>query len=580
MTKQIFINYRNDEGKQQAQALYFSLRRKFSKSRLFMDHANLEGGQAWLDVIEAHVANSFVLLALIGPDWLNLKDKEGIAKLSQPTDPVRYEIATALRRRVPVIPVLLDDAKLPSELELPLEMRGMLAWHAMPLRFSSFDDDAAKLTDALVKHRQVAKIPRWALGVGTTAGLSVGAGAGFALASWLFVAHKNLAKIEVDGLKVQLAAAQQTSTEVSSSTKNAKEIEARARQDVMRASQTADSERQKRIATETRLASISAEYEAKLTQATSSLKDTNTRETSARKDAQTAARDVERIRQDKQASDDKIANLTADLNKTTAALQRTERDIQREREAHRADVAREREKTRSTAPVASLASPYEATRFLQQRLHALGYYQGAFDGVAGDKLYDAMRLAFVDEGSAAGSGRSSDTQRYREFLARAQRDPSTGGSALASFVTGLVENRTIPPAPPVHRPDFAVLDINYRDREVRRDGSFPVNGEHVEIRLNFKGPEFERFVVLDNGLSIDRVELCKRPCSELSEGSREKKAITRREFAQYGHKYLFRTSDGFVNKAGTEFDDVLWMRLTHRSDMTKSFNLTLVYRQQ
>lgn len=37
-------------------------------------------------------------------------------------DYVRLEIATALARKVRVVPVLVDDAQMPAESELPLEL--------------------------------------------------------------------------------------------------------------------------------------------------------------------------------------------------------------------------------------------------------------------------------------------------------------------------------------------------------------------------------------------------------------------------------------------------------------------------
>ena len=78
MSKKIFINYRKGQGKLEAEHLYLALRKRFAKSRLFMDVTHLEGGQAWLEAIEGHVAESFAMVALIGEDWLQMKDAQGM----------------------------------------------------------------------------------------------------------------------------------------------------------------------------------------------------------------------------------------------------------------------------------------------------------------------------------------------------------------------------------------------------------------------------------------------------------------------------------------------------------------------
>jgi hypothetical protein len=56
------------------------------------------GGSLDADVIGAEVANCDVLLAVIGPNWLNAKDEEGNSRLESEHDFVRIEIAAALKR--------------------------------------------------------------------------------------------------------------------------------------------------------------------------------------------------------------------------------------------------------------------------------------------------------------------------------------------------------------------------------------------------------------------------------------------------------------------------------------------------
>jgi hypothetical protein len=63
--------------------------------------------------IEAAVGACSVLLAVIGPRWLTVEGDSG-RQLDDPQDWVRLDIEAAIQRRVPIIPVLIDDARMPG----------------------------------------------------------------------------------------------------------------------------------------------------------------------------------------------------------------------------------------------------------------------------------------------------------------------------------------------------------------------------------------------------------------------------------------------------------------------------------
>jgi hypothetical protein len=60
---------------------------------------------------------------MIGRQWLSAADKQGRRRLDLSEDLVRVEIAAALQRHIPVIPVLVHDAEMPSAEELPENIR-------------------------------------------------------------------------------------------------------------------------------------------------------------------------------------------------------------------------------------------------------------------------------------------------------------------------------------------------------------------------------------------------------------------------------------------------------------------------
>lgn len=104
-------------------------------------------GMDFVEQLDTQVGQCSIFLAMIGSGWLNSSDETGGRRLDDPKDFVRIEIASALRRNIPVIPVLMDGATLPRVDELPDELKPLVRRHALELRHSRFGADA----DAIVK---------------------------------------------------------------------------------------------------------------------------------------------------------------------------------------------------------------------------------------------------------------------------------------------------------------------------------------------------------------------------------------------------------------------------------------------
>jgi hypothetical protein len=176
MKGSIFISYRRKE----ATAVAFLLRDWLVRDgyRVFMDVVDIHTAEKWAEMIEQAVSNCAVLLALMGRDWLEVKDDDGRRRLDNPGDWVRFEIEAALQRDVPVIPVLIDNAETPKRSELPMSLRAAVDREATSVRVSRFEVDYTYLKNAIDEH---IKSPRYARALSTIAGLLlVLAGAGFA----------------------------------------------------------------------------------------------------------------------------------------------------------------------------------------------------------------------------------------------------------------------------------------------------------------------------------------------------------------------------------------------------------------
>lgn len=75
-----------------------------------------------------------VALVVIGPRWLTNPDASGHPWLARADDPTRIALATALRLRMLVAPVLSEGARMPSEADLPPDLHALPQIQGFPVR--------------------------------------------------------------------------------------------------------------------------------------------------------------------------------------------------------------------------------------------------------------------------------------------------------------------------------------------------------------------------------------------------------------------------------------------------------------
>ena len=144
-----FISYRREDSAAEAGRLYDLLCQRFDSDAVFMDVDTLRPGVNYAGVIEQHLRECQVLLAVIGRGWLNAGAPAGGRRLDAPDDFVRREIELALSRGVTVIPVLVDGAQTPPESALPESLRPLTRLQAVALDTPEFRRDAEPLLASL-----------------------------------------------------------------------------------------------------------------------------------------------------------------------------------------------------------------------------------------------------------------------------------------------------------------------------------------------------------------------------------------------------------------------------------------------
>jgi peptide/nickel transport system substrate-binding protein len=129
--------------------LYDRLAARLGDDQVFMDVDAIAPGLDFTEVIAEAVSTCELLLAIIGPRWLNATDEEGRRRLDDPNDFVRLEIETALERDIRVIPVLVEDARLPRAGDLPASLVKLVRLQAVELSHSRFHADTGRLLNVL-----------------------------------------------------------------------------------------------------------------------------------------------------------------------------------------------------------------------------------------------------------------------------------------------------------------------------------------------------------------------------------------------------------------------------------------------
>jgi TonB family protein len=155
----IFVSYRRSDSQGEAGRLFDDLVKHFGEDTVFMDVAAIEAGRDFRKAIEEGVTKCGVLLVMIGPEWLDAKDEHGRRRLQDPSDFVLIETGSALKRDIPVVPVLVRGAKMPSPEQLPEELKELAYRNCIELTHARWKSDIHLLVEALRRSLPVTPSP-------------------------------------------------------------------------------------------------------------------------------------------------------------------------------------------------------------------------------------------------------------------------------------------------------------------------------------------------------------------------------------------------------------------------------------
>ena len=154
----VFISYRREDSAPYAGRICDRVSDAVGSDHVFMDVVDIAPGSDFTEAIDKTVRRCNTVIAVIGPQWLEmLRSRAGEQDL------VEHEIALALRLGIPVVPVLVGGARMPTERDLPPELAPLARRQAVTIRDESFDADVSRVLHAAEDRATSAKKIIWGI---------------------------------------------------------------------------------------------------------------------------------------------------------------------------------------------------------------------------------------------------------------------------------------------------------------------------------------------------------------------------------------------------------------------------------
>jgi hypothetical protein len=184
----IFLSYRREDAAAWAGRLHDSLADHLGERNIFQDVVAIRPGEDFTGAIDRALDESDAALAVIGPRWLTVAGADGTPRLAESDDYVRAELLAALAHDLPVVPVLVGGATMPTAADLPAELAPLVLRQAVVLRDAAWHQDVDGLVRGL-RGEQPAPVGRrrrrlLVIGLAAVAVVAVAAGG-----AWLLLAE-------------------------------------------------------------------------------------------------------------------------------------------------------------------------------------------------------------------------------------------------------------------------------------------------------------------------------------------------------------------------------------------------------
>jgi len=173
----VFLSYRRADSQVSAGRMAQFLDAIPAVAAVFLDVDGIAPGENFATRIQDTLAQVSHVFLLIGTQWAGPIGSGGKPRIFEDDDMVRAETRLALSGKAQVVPILIDEARMPRPGDVPADLKALPSINAFALRTAHFDEDMDDLLDALLGHKQ-GRGSRWREAPLTVAGVAWRAAAG------------------------------------------------------------------------------------------------------------------------------------------------------------------------------------------------------------------------------------------------------------------------------------------------------------------------------------------------------------------------------------------------------------------
>ena len=158
----IFISYRRSDSTDATGRIHDRLLSEFGRGKVFKDVDSIPIGTDFRGHLTDVLKQCRVVIVVVGAGWIDAKSTSNKRRLEDPEDFVRIELEAALARDIPVIPVLVGNATMPTETQLPTSLAAFAFRQATVVRPDpDFHRDMDRLIKALTGLEPSVSPTRW-----------------------------------------------------------------------------------------------------------------------------------------------------------------------------------------------------------------------------------------------------------------------------------------------------------------------------------------------------------------------------------------------------------------------------------
>jgi TIR domain-containing protein len=166
----VFISYRRRDN-HVAGRIANALTQHLGKSAVFRDVGAIPDGATFRDRILTSLSGADLVVSVISERWMGESHEGKQSRLHDNGDFVRLELEFALKNRIPVLPILIDDIRMPDSELFPDSLQQLSFFQAPRVRDSDFEQDIERLITTIKSYhgRKLLDIPIPAVGEPVTA---------------------------------------------------------------------------------------------------------------------------------------------------------------------------------------------------------------------------------------------------------------------------------------------------------------------------------------------------------------------------------------------------------------------------